>query len=95
MLYQKFNQDLATLVFKQKIDSFEISLFQTVSKSNPRTHSPQQNERTVLMRAAYFKVSTPGGCRDNNHTLLTKKFVFSIKQKKGNATIELCIFELV
>ena len=27
MLYQKFNQDLATLVFKQKIDSFEISLF--------------------------------------------------------------------
>ena len=27
-------------------------------KSNPRAHSPQQNKKSVLTTAAYFKVST-------------------------------------
>ena len=34
-------------------------MFKVVPKSNPRTHSPQQNKKAVLMTAAHFKVSTP------------------------------------
>ena len=37
-----------------------LKIFKAVQKNNPRTHSPQQNKKAVLMTAAYFfKVSTP------------------------------------
>ena len=62
-LHKKLNQDFAT---KQKIDLCEIKrfayvliylkVFKTVHKNIPRTHSPQQNKKAVLMTAAYFYV---------------------------------------
>ena len=30
-----------------------------MNTKNPRTHSPQQNKKTVLTTAAYFEDSTP------------------------------------
>ena len=68
MLHKKSNQDLAASFFKQKIDPCEVKrflcfklfkIYKAVPKSNPRAHSPQQNEKAVMTTAAYFKVSTP------------------------------------
>ena len=70
MLHKKSNEDLATYnFFKQKNDSCEkekfvyfliyLKNFKAVYKNNPRTHSLQQNKKTVLTKVTYFKVSTP------------------------------------
>ena len=68
-------------------------------KNNPWTHSPQRNKSTVLMTAAYFKVSTAvRSHRDNNRasfTFVYQKGCFQYKTEKVNTTIEFRIFKLV
>ena len=62
-----------------------IKTFKTVHKNNPRMHSPQQNKKAVLTKAAYLKVSSRKVAGTIIVLLLpsfTKKGVSGIKLEK-------------
>ena len=69
MLHKKFNQDMTTSFFKQKINSceteglFTFRIFQKFLRQCPKAiHGSTHREKikkAVLTTVAYFKVSTP------------------------------------
>ena len=75
-----------------------LKTFKAMHKNNPRTQSPQQNNKAVLKTAAYLKVYTIGR-KGNNCSSFTffvyQKVCFRSKTEKMNTTIDFCIFELV
>ena len=63
-----------------------LKTFKALHKNNPRTNSPQQNKKAVLMTTAYFKVPTlvkvAGTIIALRLPLFIKNGVSGIQQKK-------------